>query len=122
MKQLIKRHKFLLPSAMVLTATGIMLIFDSRTITDFVGKLWSTLLNAALTGFGIYIVSIFSGWLLYPIMPKHEDFATDGERDRYFQLGDWDLWFFIYAIIATTLVFSGRDYGDYGDSLLNLRN
>ena len=93
---------------MVLAATVMMLTFASSTIIDLLGRLRSILFNAALTGFGIYIVSIFSGWLLYPFMPKHEDFATDEERDRYFQLGDWDLWFFIYTIIATTLVFSGR--------------
>lgn len=104
-KKQFKKHKYLPYSATLIIVILLKLGFDADSIVDFLNKLWNTFLNTLVTGFGIFIVSMLSMWILYPFIPKHEDFASDKEREDYFHFGNWDLWLFIALVVATTIVF-----------------
>ena len=102
-----KKYKYLLPSASLLVAILLMLVFQANNFADFLNQIWKTLLYSWLTGLSIYIIAIFSSWLVFPFIPKYEDFSNNEERENYYNLFDSpDLTLFIFMIIAATLVFS----------------
>ncbi len=101
------KHKYLLYSVTLIIVILLKLGFNADSIVDFFYKLLHTFLNTKVMGFGIFIVSILSMWVLYPFAPKHEDFTNDKEREDYFHFGNWDLWLFIILVVATTIVFLG---------------
>ena len=84
-----------------------MLGFDADTPSDFFLKLGKVVFYALATGFGVYLLSMFSGWLLFPFAPKQEDFSSEKDRVEFYNLGSWDLVLFMFLIIGVTLVFSG---------------
>lgn len=105
-RQFIK-YKYLQFSIAILIATLLMVGFNATSIGDFFLKIGRVLSYAAAIGFGIYIVTIFSMWVLFPFIPKYEDFGSAEERDRHGSTFSLDLLFFVYTIIAITLMVGG---------------
>ncbi len=107
-KEHFKYYKYLLPSISLLVAILLMLAFQANNFGNFLNQIWETALYSWLVGIGIYIIAIFSSWLIFPFMPKYEDFSNNEERENYYNLfNSPDLTLFIFIIIAATLVFSG---------------
>ena len=107
MKEQFKKNKYLVHSVSLFLAILIMTAFEVEDVYSFLVKLGETLLYALSAAFGIYILSIFSTWLIFPLLPKYEDFSNDDERRNYFSLGNSDLLLFIFMTIATTVVLGG---------------
>lgn len=101
------RNKYLHVSVSVLIATLIMIIFDSTSVWNFVNNTFRILMYAMVASFGIFLISVFAMWLLFPFIPKYEDFHSDKEREEHSTLFSLDLLFFIFTVIAATLAFGG---------------
>ncbi|MFH1207855.1 MAG: hypothetical protein V1668_04675 [Patescibacteria group bacterium] len=106
-KNYLIKHKFVVYSATLLIVALVKLGLDSDNISDFFTNLWVVLLNSAFTTFALFLLSMFSMWLLYPILPKSEDFNDKQELENYFKIGSWDLWLFLLMIIIATLSYWG---------------
>ena len=86
-----------------------MLGFDTDgNIKLFFVRLGKILLYALGGGFALYFLPLFASWILYPFLPKYEDFKSNEERNKYFDSKEIDnlLWLYIYLVIVFTLVFS----------------
>ena len=107
-KNWFKKHKFLRHSICCFIVVLFIIYFESNNIKSFFIELVKALKNAAIVGGAIYILSVFSGWLLWPVLPKYEDFKDNEERDKYFRYKQENkdlLWLYIYLIIVFTIVF-----------------
>jgi len=107
MKNILKKSKFYLYSLLLVIASIVMLGFDSESFSIFIDNFFKLLVNSAFTGIGIYIVAMISGWLIFPFLPKDEDFENAASREKYFKPFKTDLIIFIYTVILASLVFNG---------------
>jgi hypothetical protein len=85
-------------------ATFIGQWFRSEGLRDFAVSILYVYIDAALLAFGIFLVSMFSGWLIFPLMI----WATkqQNQETEIFESSDHvSVYVLIYTIIAAVLVF-----------------
>ncbi len=104
-KSYLMKHKFVVYSATLLIVALVKLGLDSNNISDYFTHLVTVLLNSAFTIIALFLLSMFSMWFLYPILPKSEDFNNNQELENYSKIGSWDLWLFLAMVIIATLLY-----------------
>lgn len=91
-------------STMNVIATFIGQWFRSNDLRNFGIDILNVYLDAALLAFGIFLVSMLSGWLIFPLMiwiSKQEE-----ENGQVVEgSGQISVYILIYTIIAAVLVF-----------------
>jgi len=105
-KSSFKEHKYLYHSISLFMVLLFVIGFRADGVIDFFVKLGKVLIEALALGIGLYLLQMISGWLLYPFIPKHEDFSNDKERFSYFgyERENKDLLILlIYLIIAVVI-------------------